>query len=82
VIRTEQRDNLREYLEQKGVETGVHYPTPVHLHPPYKEIGHKKGDFPVSEQWANQVLSLPVHPHMDDEQVDHVISSVRSFFTE
>jgi len=82
VVRTEQRDRLHEYLDQKGVETGVHYPTPVHLQPPYKEMGYKKGDFPVSEQWASQVLSLPVHPHMDDDQVDHVISSICSFFTE
>ncbi|MGZ0745991.1 DegT/DnrJ/EryC1/StrS family aminotransferase [Haloparvum sp. AD34] len=80
VIRTNRRDELSEYLENKGIETGVHYPTPVHLQPPYRDLGYEEGDFPRSEQWANEVLSLPVHPHLTDEQVNHVISNVNSFF--
>lgn len=80
VIRTKRRDELSQYLENKGIETGVHYPTPVHLQPPYRNLGYEEGDFPRSEQWAKEVLSLPVHPHLTEEQVNHVISNVNSFF--
>lgn len=80
VVRTPRRDELAEHLESRGVETGVHYPTPVHLQPPYLERGFSVGDFPKSEQWAKEILSLPVHPHMSDAQVEHVIETVRDFF--
>lgn len=82
VVRTDHRDKLKAHLEERGIQTGVHYPTPVHLQPPYSEMGYSEGDFPASEQWAAEVLSLPVHPHLDDEQVEHVITSVLSFFEE
>jgi perosamine synthetase len=80
VVRTPRRDELAEHLESRGVETGVHYPTPIHLQPPYLEREFSTGDFPKSEQWAKEVLSLPVHPHLSDEQVEYVIEAVRDFF--
>lgn len=82
VVRTERRDDLGEYLDERDIETGVHYPTPVHLQPPYRDRGYTEGDFPVAEEWSEKILSLPVHPHLSDEQVEHVISSVRSFFNQ
>jgi perosamine synthetase len=80
VVRTPVRDRLANFLSERGIETGVHYPTPVHLQPPYRKIGYEAGDFPESETWADMVLSFPVHPHLEDGDVEHVISSVRSFF--
>ena len=80
VVRTEQRDALADHLELTGIETGVHYETPVHLHPPYREIGFSEGDFPAAERWAKEVLSLPIHPQLDDEAVDYVIEQIRRFY--
>jgi len=81
-VRTSRRDELAEFLEERGVETGVHYPTPIHLQPPYRERGFEEGTFPNAERWADEILSLPVHPHVDDEGVEHVAASVRAFFEE
>ena len=79
-VRTAERDALREHLAAHGVETGVHYPEPVHLQPAYAFLGHGPGDFPVSEEASRTVLSLPIHPALSDAQVEAVTSAVRSFF--
>ncbi len=80
VIRTPKRDALKRYLEDRGVLCGIHYPTPIHLQPCMKELGYTKGDFPVSEQSAREVLSLPLYPEMKLEEVDVVAHTIRSFF--
>lgn len=79
-IKTRDRDDLRGFLERKGIETGVHYPTPVHLQPPYREMGFSEGDFPVAERWSETTLSLPVHPHLTRDQVLRVIESTKEYF--
>jgi dTDP-4-amino-4,6-dideoxygalactose transaminase len=79
-IRTAERDALREHLAARGVETGVHYPEPIHLQPAYAFLGHGPGDFPVAEEASRTELSLPIHPALSDAQVEAVTSSVRSFF--
>lgn len=81
-VRSPRRDALAEFLNERGVETGVHYPTPIHLQPPYRDRGFEEGMFPNAERWANEILSLPVHPHVEDEGVQHVVQSVRAFFEE
>jgi len=80
VVQSPNRDRLSVFLEERGIETGVHYPTPVQLQPPYRVKGFEPGDFPNSETWSDTVLSLPVHPRLNDNEVDHIISSVKSFF--
>lgn len=80
VVRTSHRDNLMSFLEKKGVETGIHYERPVHLQPPYREMGYEEGMYPESEKWSREVLSLPMHPHLSDQEVDHIINSVKGFF--
>ena len=77
---TERRDALRAHLAARGVETAIHYPVPLHLQPAYAFLGHRKGDFPVSEAACETVLSLPLHPALSDAQVEIVIAAVREFF--
>lgn len=77
VIRSEQRDAIRSALLQQNIECGVHYPLPLHLQPACRELGYRKGDFPVCEAMADTVLSLPMHPHLTDQQVRRVASAVR-----
>ena len=76
-IRTAERDRLRELLANAGIATGIHYPIPVHLQPAYADLGYRKGDFPVSEAFAAETLSLPIFPEMSLSQVDRVCEAVR-----
>ncbi len=79
-VRLPGRDAFREHLSARGVETGVHYPVPLHLHPAYAFLGHRKGDFPVSEAACETIASLPIYPGLSDDQVDAVIAAVLDFF--
>jgi dTDP-4-amino-4,6-dideoxygalactose transaminase len=79
-VRTASRDDLRRHLAARGVETGIHYPVPLHLQPAYAFLGYRKGDFPVSERACEEVLSLPMYPALTDDRVDVVIAAVREFF--
>ena len=79
-VRLPRRDAFRERLAARGVETGIHYPVPLHLHPAYAFLGHRKGDFPVSEAASDTLASLPIYPALSDAQVDAVIGAVRDFF--
>lgn len=79
-VRTPRREELRAYLADQGVETGIHYPIPLHLQPALRFLKYEAGRFPAAEQAAQQLLSLPIHPDMTDEQVDRVIDRVRAFF--
>jgi dTDP-3-amino-3,4,6-trideoxy-alpha-D-glucose transaminase len=79
VVRTPQRDALQQHLKANGIGTLIHYPTPVHLQPAYAELGLRRGTLPLSEQIADEVLSLPLYPEMSDAQQDIVISAIQSF---
>lgn len=68
-ILTGNREELRAYLKSRGVETGVYYPTPLHLQPAYADLGYRKGKFPVSESACERNLSLPMYPELSDEQI-------------
>ena len=78
-IRCEQRDNLRRVLWERGIHTGIHYPTPVHLLPAYADLGYSLGAFPHSEQAAREVLSLPIYPDLTDDQCRQVSDAVCEF---
>jgi dTDP-4-amino-4,6-dideoxygalactose transaminase len=79
-VRSEVRDDLREHLASRGIETAVHYPVPLHLQPAYAFLGNRAGDFPVSERACASVLSLPLYPGLADDQVEAVVSAVHEFF--
>jgi dTDP-4-amino-4,6-dideoxygalactose transaminase len=76
-VRVSQREMWRERLTAAGVQTGVHYPIPVHLQPAHQDLGYKRGDFPVSEAAADEVLSLPLYPELTDAQIETVAAAVR-----
>ena len=75
-----ERNELLKFLNDKGVEAKVHYPIPLHLQPASKHLGYKLGDFPVAESQAKSLLTLPVHQHLTDEEMDFMITSVKEFY--
>lgn len=79
VIRTKNRDQLRSYLAEMGIDTGIHYPIPLHLQEAYKGLGYGNGDFPVTETIAKGIVSLPMFPTLDAEQQRRVASGVMNF---
>ncbi|MDI6766652.1 MAG: DegT/DnrJ/EryC1/StrS family aminotransferase [Bacteroidota bacterium] len=80
VLRTKKRAAFQQYLTEKGIATALHYPIPIHFQEAYLHLDYKPGDFPVSEACAEECISIPVHPEMTDEQIEYVISNVRSFY--
>jgi dTDP-4-amino-4,6-dideoxygalactose transaminase len=78
-ILTENRRELMESLNSRGIQTGIHYPYPVHLLPAHSDLGYKPGDFPVSENIAARELSLPMYPELTDTQIEAVTQSVSEF---
>ena len=80
VILTERRDAMLEHLRARGVDARIHYPLPMHLTRAGRKLGHQEGDFPVSEAYARETITLPGHQYLRDEQVAHTIDAVRSFF--
>jgi dTDP-4-amino-4,6-dideoxygalactose transaminase len=79
-IQTERRDELSIYLERHGIGNGVYYPLGLHLQRCYRLLGHRKGDFPVTERVTERILSLPMYAEMAGAQIKAVIHAVRSFF--
>ena len=82
VIRTNYRDDLAKYLNENGIGTLIHYPIPPHLQRCYANLGHKKGDFPIAEELAKTVLSLPIWPGMAQKQIDVVVDVITDFFNQ
>ncbi len=79
VIRTEERDELIRYLEEKGIGTIIHYPVPPHLSEAYQYLNLREGSLPVTEKYANTVLSLPLYNGMTEEEQEYVIDAVNHF---
>jgi dTDP-4-amino-4,6-dideoxygalactose transaminase len=77
-----ERDRLRRELERKGIQTGLHYPIPLHLQKAYQHLHHRNGDFPVSEQIARECLTLPLFPEMTIQQQDAVVEALEEVLTE
>ena len=80
VIRGERRDELQAHMKGQGIGTEVYYPIPLHLQPCYAFLGHKPGDFPVSEKLAAQSLALPVHSDLPAQDVEYVCDAIRAFY--
>jgi len=81
VVRTPQRDALRDHLDAQGVSSAVHYPTPVHLQPAYADLGLGPGSLPVAERLAGESCSLPVFPAIEDWHIAETAAAVQSFGT-
>jgi dTDP-4-amino-4,6-dideoxygalactose transaminase len=79
VIQAEDREALRDHLAQRGIETGLHYPIPLHQQEAYVSLGYRTGDFPVTETAAQHILSLPMYPDMPLEAVDYVSDAIREW---
>ncbi|HEX2023458.1 MAG TPA: DegT/DnrJ/EryC1/StrS family aminotransferase [Acidimicrobiales bacterium] len=77
VVQVPERDRVRQQLLEAGIDAGVHYPVPLHLHPALRPLGHALGDFPVAEAAADSVLSLPLHPHITAEDQERVVDALR-----
>ena len=79
VIRHPSRDRLREWLADRGIDTRVQYPRPIHLQPAYSVLGAGPGSFPAAEKAASEILSLPIFPQLDESQVAMVCDAIRGF---
>ena len=77
-VRTHARDRVRSELHAAGVQAAIHYPIPVHLQPAYANLGYTRGDFPVAERAADEVLSLPMYPELTSRQIERVAGAVAS----
>jgi len=77
VVRMADRDRVKHELEAAGVLSGVHYPIPCHLQPACAALDYKRGDFPVTEAYADQILSIPMYPELTSEQIDTVVSALK-----
>jgi len=82
VVRTEKRDGLQHFLNDRGIGTLIHYPVPPHLQKAYLSLGHTTGDFPIAERMAETCLSLPMYPGITEVQIHQVVAGVKAFFNE
>lgn len=81
VVRTKSRDALKSWLEERGVQCGVHYPIPIHLQPAYTRLfNYKNGQFPESEKFSKTCLSLPVHQYLTDDDISSISGFILEFF--
>jgi len=81
VIQAQRRDELIAFLGEKGVETKIHYPLPIHLMEAARKYGYKKGDFPVAETQAEKIISLPIHHHLTEDQIQYVVKCLGAFYS-
>jgi len=79
VILVDDRDGLQEFLNTKGVATGLHYPLPLHLQEAYAHLGYNEGAFPVTEDVAGRLISLPMYPELSREQIEYVVKCISEF---
>jgi len=79
-IRVKQRDGLQRFLQDSSIGTEIYYPLPLHLQECFKDLGYKKDDFPIAEESAGAVLSLPIYPELDAEQKNYIVEKIRGFY--
>ena len=79
VVRCPHRDGLKSYLAEHGVGTAIHYPVPIHLQEAYHDLGYRRGDFPVTEACADEILSLPMYPELQENEVREVSELVKGY---
>ena len=77
-ILSPRRDELMAHLKAAGIDSMIYYPVPLHFHAPYAEFAGGKGSLPATEQICREVLCLPIHAHLSDEAVNHIVETIRS----
>ncbi len=82
IIQTDRRTALQAHLEAAGIQTGIHYPKPIHLQEAYADLGYQRGDFPQSERLSDRILSLPMFPELTDAQINYVADQIKLFFNQ
>ncbi len=82
IIRTNKRNELKDYLTTQQIGTEIHYPIPLHLQEAYKFLNYQKGDFPISEKFSQEILSLPIYPELKDEEINEIIKKIKLFHEE
>jgi dTDP-4-amino-4,6-dideoxygalactose transaminase len=80
IVETAERDALRDFLTERGIQTGIHYPIPIHLQEAYHDLGLGLGAFPHAERLAQESLSLPMYPELTEAQIRSVTDAIREFF--
>jgi dTDP-4-amino-4,6-dideoxygalactose transaminase len=80
VIRTKRRNAFQVFLKEKGIETLIHYPVPIHRQKAYKELGYRRGALPITERYAQEILSLPFYPELATEEMREVQEQIKKFF--
>ena len=80
VIKVDKRDELKKYLEKKGITTSIHYPTPIHLQPAAKKLGFKLGDYPNTERQAKRILTLPINQYINENQINYISKTINNFY--
>lgn len=80
VIRTPRRDNLQTYLRERGIATGIHYPVPVHRQTAWRNANYRTEGLPITERYVGKILSLPMYPELDTEQIRYVAETIHTFF--
>ena len=81
VVKAERRDDLKQYMNEHGVEALIHYATPIHLQPAAKDLGYTSADFPETMTHVGKILSLPLYPTLTPEQQDRVVETIASFYS-
>lgn len=81
LVTATRRDELVKYLVSRGIEAKVHYPIPIHLQKAARDLGYKRGDFPVCERQAEEIVTLPAHQHINAEQIAYTVSTIREFYS-
>jgi dTDP-4-amino-4,6-dideoxygalactose transaminase len=81
VVRTPQRDELQEYLNERGISTGIHYKVPIHLQEACKQYNYKQGDIPQVEKACKEILSLPIYPELKDGDIKYITDAIKGFYS-
>ena len=82
MLRADRRDELLQFLQDKGVEAKIHYPIPVHMQQAAAGLGYKEGDLPVTEADAKEMITLPAHQHLHDKEIQYTIEMIRAFYSQ
>ena len=80
-IRAQDRDKLKKYLFENGIETNIYYPIPLHVQPIYRNLDHSRGDFPVTEKVCDNILALPIYPELHNEEIKCVVKTIKNFYS-
>jgi len=80
-IRIKNRDRVIKKLNERGIKALIHYPKPLHLQRVYKNLGYKRGDFPIAERVAKEVISLPIYPNLKEEQIGYTVKSIKEIIS-